>query len=346
MLLLLLGGCSSMPGFIAGRWLSPPTYTVPPDSGWWETGGDVEPCDEPEATWLYPSGNQVHPASPLVAGFASHDCTEDLTLGAFVNGADSSALGGTSSCVDEDLMVLEPERALQGGEQGELWLMGECHDQISSFRTNLFGPPVDAPQDMLLQLYAVELQPAVMLRPAAVFTTYPALAQPLDPLLFQILDVQDDTMEIVMGRGEEAGRVTEQDVCAQTSRLQGAWESPVFTASGDLVLPGLERLGTWEQAELAVHFSPNGQSVGHMELTGLVRVDEAGVELTGQDICSTMSALGSPCVTCPSGTGQCLEVWISGLQAQARAPFDLSDVEQQWCHEDCQERDQHEECAG
>jgi hypothetical protein len=344
MLVLLLAGCSSFPGFLAGRWLSPPTYYV--DTDWWDSGRrdtGEDPCASLESMWLYPSGSQVHPDTPLVAGFPTGECDEEIRLELYVEG---SAVGGTTTC-DGDLYVLEPERPLTGGQDAELLLRGIDCTQWSDFSVNLYGPPVDAPADMLLQLYALDLSDAVMLHPAAVFDTYPMLvSEVLDPLVLQVVDVQDDTLSVVIGLGEAAGRITEQDLCAQTGRLEGAWDNPALSATGDLVLPGLERLGTWEQAQVELHFSPNGQNIGHLEMRGMVRVDEAGVALEGSDICQTMGALGTECVTCPSGAGQCIEVWVSGIEAQAMDTFDLVEVEEQWCHEACDEREEHPECAG
>jgi hypothetical protein len=145
-------------------------------------------------------------------------------------------------------------------------------------------------------------------------------------LLFMVENADAESIDLLGAAGYDVGRNVAQYPCAPPIDFAtGTFASNPFfhvgpqdtslSASG-LVVPIL-------QMEVEGRFATDAASITDITLQGLIDVRELGALLGGGDACDTLGLFGVPCVDCPDGTTNCVELEVRDASAPWRDGLSL-----------------------
>lgn len=320
MLLFTLAGCWMGGAAILGGTLNN-DFVVDSDTGW----------DQPDCGWVL----DYSPGSREVVD------AEGLEIQVQIDGEFSGS--GSIIGVETELLsqggtvTIQPTEPLLSNTTYTWWLDTGCQYVESTFTTSAFGGDLSITQEELsaLSYDLVMLTDAAVVVPSSPDSGMEALLRGWVWGRAQM----DETGGLTLGQ-VDAG---EQDYCASTQQLQGffTYPSPQVSWTGRHVDLATD-LGLLDLEELRIDatFSPDGQTLGHVDLSGLVGASQLSAYY-GEDYCQRVSAEGVRCVGCEDPEG-CVRVRVEDATGRSKEAG-VQAIEEDFCHELCQENS--EECA-
>jgi len=262
-----------------------------------------------------------------------------VTLSEAAEGADiylakpnQDIVPATLSVSDNEYTVV-PGDLLDAFQRYFVFVEGTCMDSgmaISEFRTGETGGGVENPEDLVGNVYGLDLGSAT-LSPSGLATLLNQLGVPLDiDLLVEVsgYDSGANTLDFLGAIGEDSET---QDMCQPTLDLSPTPASfasnPQFTASADS-LPldlGFASVVTLESVSLTGTFLPDGETMRDISFSGALDLRSIEDALPGNitTTCALAGLAGANCSACADGEVACIEASFTGIDGHLVDGLDL-----------------------
>jgi len=273
---------------------------------------------------------------------------DDSTASLSVTDEDGNALAGTVTN-DDGTVTFTADAGLvpdQNHSMAFSWCGG---DEATEFQTSELGLPLET--DLTAQTFALDLGSATWIEPAGLGAI---VGDALDMSL--LVGVQSVGAEIDFIGALGADGTDDQDLCMPTIDFEpGDFSDSPYFQVGPEDLP-VELMGitlTIHGMEVSGTFAADGGWLGGVELQGALDMAEVGpalgevvgIPLSDPDMaCDLLVGFGIECQPCPhKDEVHCLTLHLADIEAN-NTGTPVVEVAEAYCHEACEERDEHPEC--
>jgi Bacterial Ig-like domain len=301
-------------------------------------GGGEELCDvEVESTVPEDGDSDIYYRSEITFQLSDADETAVITV---VSDDGVAADGTTWWDADEPIVYFTPTEGLSPDTDYTATLTYCSGTEAVEFTTSELGTPVEDTDDLVGNVYALDLSSARWLEPEGVAEFIKG--QLTTSLLVSVESVGDE-LELLGAMSEESA--DSQDVCLPTTDFPAAdfSEQPYFQIGPEDLSLSLGGYDAYiRDFELSGAFSSDGDEISEGEIIGQLDIRDIADALGGTlgttdpaEICGYLIFLGAECATCDSdGEEYCMDVHIDQVDAPL-VDESMEVIDQQDCHVDC-----------
>lgn len=245
---------------------------------------------------------------------SSPDETATITITEVASGV---SVPGTTT-IEGTLVTWSGDQDLEPQESYVATLSFSCGDETRSWTTSNAGEPVSDPQDLVGNVYSIDLEEGHWVEPYNVGVLLGAFLADVEILVSPV-----DVGATITMRGALGDGTGEQDLCAVSIPFPPAtFDNPSFTIETErLELPLPTATAAIDDLSLSGSFTPDGEAIAGVQMSGSVdtRALNPLIEGEGDDaFCQLLDGIvGVPCEECADGTGPfCVTILVDNLTAE------------------------------
>jgi len=245
---------------------------------------------------------------------SSVDDTAAITISESSSG---DTVPGTTT-IEGTLVTWSGDEDLEANTSYDATLSFQCGEDTKSWTTSDAGEPLEDPDDLIGNVYSINLQDGHWVEP---YNVGVLLGEVLKDVEILVSPISIDTM--ITQRGALGDGAGEQDMCAPSIPFPPAeFDNPSFTLQTDrLELPLSDSTAAIDNLELSGSFTPpDGDAIAGVMLSGAVDTRALVPLIQGESddaFCQLLdAALGVPCEECADQTGPfCVTILVDNLTA-------------------------------